>query len=1097
MSDSVAEIGSFTSVGSLGEVTSASMLINAQHGWHITRGRPAYEPTTQGGTTYDETGLGYPLEAYTLMRLSFGHGTDVYERYLEVRTLKPQATSLGLFEHVELSGLERNLKDILVPGHWWFRTYRDVLDDIVAHYNAQRGTVQPALRLLDANIGVDLNRTTLGPINFYAGTDCFSAINQLVDRLRQPLQSGGLGDYVSAYYTDRVVPPPGARNWTATRRWSAGDIAIHNGRAWRIASAGIVSDPPDRSARWEEVTGLYLGIDLHIVSQGARGDAIPIIRSAEIEGTSTVVRHRYAPQATLTIVRGMAGTGTMPMSVAHYAGRTEAFARATPWRAGVRYGEGQLVRHRPTSGNNADGTPQNHPERRWRCRVAHLSSATNAPPASGAQNTQWAAVTEWEYVNASGRVARDNWAYIARQSGGMWDADADDDAQSYDAGYSSVTFPDSNLVIRDVDTWGDWAHYRLAGSSSARIASDAAEGTRVLIDGIAPSLQSDGTPSGLSTPTDDNALVQRYGGTWIVMRRFEQDPGDTTYEVNVLREGKVYEWSPGPPTVARADEFWNAQDDYVTGYVVRYTAVAADVTAVPTLVSGTTYVYRRLSFATSRYVRPSTLMPPPRDTRRWELVGQLDDDNAPVGHVPRGYGPERRSRAGPRAWRDASEGGIVPNHCFHYPYSVSLVEPLVRKPDGAPASLPRAVRVEYLAASPVGAVGLMLTPEESAEVALAHVRFAAAHVGTAISSVLAANGLPPLGDDADISPQGVFKSLSANAQRYFARIRGYTNLGWWYTLFEAPLPMAGGGPFVPPFLDLNNRNMTPSGASGWTAMDAEELDKLTGIRFDIWFDKLFGLWRVPQGNLPFRCFILDNESNIWIHDFAVRHLGVRQDVLLNFSSFKSYSARTPINLSNAILNAIRPELRELESLNRRQIKHIGLHLLSPYDEHGRFVPWFNPWNNLFETFGKLATGAVRHIGIIDNFAFVKAPIAIERRGPADNEGAVSRNIMAPVAELPISNTVQLRQAAQARAHLNAWRLDNMTVKIPGRHDILAEQSVVLADPRLVSESDVGGAAGAGTLKLAVTRVSHSYQADGGGWLTDLTLYRRINRGTVA
>ena len=103
--------------------------------------------------------------------------------------------------------------------------------------------------------------------------------------------------------------------------------------------------------------------------------------------------------------------------------------------------------------------------------------------------------------------------------------------------------------------------------------------------------------------------------------------------------------------------------------------------------------------------------------------------------------------------------------------------------------------------------------------------------------------------------------------------------------------------------------------------------------------------------------------------------------------------------------------------------------------------------------------------------------------------------MAPIEDRPnISNVVQLQAAAGAQAELSAWRLDNFTLRIPGRANILAEQSIYLRDPRMVSEADAGDAeAQSGTLKLTVTRVSHSIQADGHGWITELTLVRRIRR----
>ena len=1079
MSDSVSEIPSFTNVGSLGEVTSANVMLDAAHGWHVTRGRPGRGSGT--GAAF-ESERGYAIDQYTLMRLTFGHGSETYSRYMEARTLKPQNTTQGILNSVDMAGLDRNLRDILVPGHWWFRTYREVIDDIISHYNAQRGTSQPPLHLEDANVRVDLDREIYGSINLYAGTDTFTAVNQIVDRLRQPLASGGLGDYISVYYTDRVNPPDGTPAWSPASPYAAGTDVTPGGRVWRAVGARAAGQEPGVHASWAERTGLHLALDMHIVSQGERVPDVPTVRAGDIAGGSTILGLRQPAASTLVVVRGTAGTGTLPMSIAHWTGRTEAFARAPPWEAGTSYHPGQLVTYRDAPAGD------HHAQRRWRCLVGHTSSPANAPPAAAASSAQWQRLTEWEYVR-EGRpgVAVDNWAYNARESGGMWDHTKDDTAQSYNAGRSSVTYPDSNLVIRDQDVWADWVHYRHETATAGPLANDAADGTRVILDGAATMNGADGQPTGLVPGADDNAMIRRFGGSWHVVRRFPNPlPRGTVYEVNVLGEGRIYEWVPPVPTDPDTDEFWSRYDDYAPGYAVRYVAVAADVAAVPTLAAGTTYVYRRTGRLPTWYGSGGPRSPPPRSPLDWELVGALDAENAPAGHVPSGYGPERRARTGTPAWRDVSSAGLASNHCFHYPHSVRQGDPLTRLPDGGPAQFARSARVEYRFGGT-----LFASPVIQAEITAAVLRMAAAYAGTGVNLALRNLGLPDVTPGEDTTPQAVFKSLSPAAQAALSASTGYANLGWWYTLFEAPLPSRGGGPFRPHYLDLNNRNVTPSGNHGWAAPDAEELDKITGIRFDILFDKLVGPFRAPQGALPFRCYILDDESNVWVHDLVDRHLNVRQDVVLSLQGFKAYVARAPLNVENALLNAIRPELRNLESLNRRQVKRIGLHLLTNYDEHGRFVPWFNPWHNLLESATALAGKIVSHIGTIDNFCLVKAPIAVATRSPSENTGAPARTIMSPVTDRPISNTVQLRQAAEAQAHLQAWRTYNYTVTVAGRTDIQAEQSFYLEDPRFVSQADAGRP---GTLKMVATRVSHSYQADRGAWMTDITGYLRINRG---
>lgn len=306
-----------------------------------------------------------------------------------------------------------------------------------------------------------------------------------------------------------------------------------------------------------------------------------------------------------------------------------------------------------------------------------------------------------------------------------------------------------------------------------------------------------------------------------------------------------------------------------------------------------------------------------------------------------------------------------------------------------------------------------------------------------------------------------------------------------------------GSTYRPPVLDINNRNMTPSGSSGWGAADAEDLGRITGIRFMLNFDKRVGPFRIPfRGNIPFRCWVVDSESAVWHQDFSYSLLGTNQEVRLDFSNFTRLHSRAPVEVENAILNVILPELRTAPGFNSRTIKLVGLHLLDNYDESGRYWPFFSPWNNLFEFGGRAITNSpVDHIGTVDGLAFIKSPIAVANEGPGENSAPAGRTIAAPITERPnISNYVQLKAATEALADLNAWRLDNYTIRVPGRVDVLAESSIVLKDPRLISEEDVSGQPG--TLKLTVTRVSWSVTADFRGWYTEMTCYRRINRGAV-
>jgi len=1049
--DGIIEFSSFTSAGSLGEVSGAVLHLDARHGWLLTRGRPAlgagFDP--QGA---DATARGHPIDQFSLCRLSVGRGSSAYSRYLEVRDMRPQSNERGLSVIVDFACLERNLKDVLIPGHWWFYDYSEVLDAIIAHYNSQKGTAQPTLSL-DRGSSIGLGFPTRTPVNFYAGTSCYDAINQLIDRLRQPVEAGGLSDYVSAYYTDGAD---------------------------------------------------HTSIVLHIVRQGDRGTATPTIEWGGGK-VAEVIRTRLPSAATHTIVRGRAGAGTMPMHFARAASMREEFAEAPGWESGVAYGRGSLVAHGASSGPH-------YALKRWRAKRDVAASST--PPAEGAD---WEERTEWahigQHMQAWARFAR-----AARDAGGQWDRTP----RTMAVDLNSASYPDSNLVIRDLGYWQDWAHHT---ATSSTLEAGQPEGTRVLVRGAAPTAHVDGTPTGLTagqvtTEADagevgdlvgnaDNSLIQvDQGGKWFVARRFPALPagtaGTNSYSVAVIQEGRIYEWSREYSTVA-ADARWWPYAAYGHGELVERTATAADVAAADGLTLGTKYVYRartRIAGVVDT-VTFAALDPPPQDASRWELVGAYDDlgeDERPVATTRRGDFWERRSRASATwSWEDVSGDGITPNHCFHYPHSVENVPSLYRTPDGAPqagadTALRTIYRWEWLEE------GLAVDARDEARAVVGRLVAPSAGPYERIWSTL---GIAL--DGALEAAQQVWRAASAAVRQFLQDYIGTKNLGWWTVLFEAPMPNDGSA-YQPHVLDLNNRNVTPSGNMGWaSAVDSEDLGRITGLRFMLRFDKRIvnprfdtdpeaGGYRIlARGNIPFRCWVVDTESRVWHQDFTYRLLGTNQQVQLDFANFSALHSRAPVNAGNIYINTVLPEVRTVEGFNPRKIKMVGLHLLDNYDEHGRYWPWFNPWNNLFEFGGRLIVGsAVDSIGTVDGFCFIKAPVAIAVQAPGENSAPPSRTIMAPITERPnISNYVQLKGAATALAELNAWRLDNYTVRLPGRSDILAESSIILHHRGMITEGDVSGTPN--TLKLVVTRVSHSVTADFRSWFTELTCYRRIRR----
>lgn len=324
--------------------------------------------------------------------------------------------------------------------------------------------------------------------------------------------------------------------------------------------------------------------------------------------------------------------------------------------------------------------------------------------------------------------------------------------------------------------------------------------------------------------------------------------------------------------------------------------------------------------------------------------------------------------------------------------------------------------------------------------------------------------------------------------------------GWWATLFEMPFPPHDGGISEDvgqlfggthdrrtPLLDLNNLNHTPSGQTGFGADDAQNLGPLSGISFLFNFDMFIANVRQPfAGDIPFRCTIYDNESNVWIQDVIYRHLGETQHIFLPFSGFSIYRARRPIGTGAAdiLQNILTPELSVLEVFERRKVKRVTFQMCGSYDSFGRYNP-ANFENVLRALFTGFAQQTFRTQGTIDALCFTKRPLGIAQSGNAGLRHTQTAKRRYPA----ISNIAQLRKIASGELALAQHRRETFGIRTAGFCDIKPGHSAVLTE-RDLYPSMVQGVLQ--SRRLAVRKATYTIAPNHDGFTREVSVYQRIN-----
>ena len=212
-------------------------------------------------------------------KLEFKKGSKTYSRILFLDSLLPQESGNGNQIQLELFGREKHLESIIIPGHWFFITVKNLVRVIIDYYNINRGTNQPEIEY-----DLDFPDFPLGTFDFGSGINVIDALRQAIAWLQLPVSASGAGTIFSMVFEDNP----------------------NNGK-----------------------------LTLKIFPQGEATDTIDTITSHIDHAKVTRVYERYA--ANLVVLRGQQGSGSMPPNHSEWTGRTEEYDNIPVWRNDISY----------------------------------------------------------------------------------------------------------------------------------------------------------------------------------------------------------------------------------------------------------------------------------------------------------------------------------------------------------------------------------------------------------------------------------------------------------------------------------------------------------------------------------------------------------------------------------------------------------------------------------------------------------------------------------------------------------------------------------------------------------------------------------------
>ena len=285
----VISIDKLTDTGT-GEIASAQLFLNTMFGQFITESNSNTTPI---------------IDQYNTIQIRvWDNDTLEFSRYMFVDDILPQQIQEGQEMQVELYGREYYLKKMKIPGHFYFIRYIDLIKEIIAFYNANRGSDQPGI-ITEYN-GVDYLEVPSYPagiFDFGSGVNCYDALMQIISRLSLPVSAGGAGDFYELLFEDV-------------------------GTTYLLCKIFPLGSKPDN----------------------------PVIVYGKDKDTQSVTETKQPIAANLVVCQGQQDTGRYPKEVAQYTARLEEYNNFPEYDSTIAYPPNAYVRYQGSLYQVINGT---------------------------------------------------------------------------------------------------------------------------------------------------------------------------------------------------------------------------------------------------------------------------------------------------------------------------------------------------------------------------------------------------------------------------------------------------------------------------------------------------------------------------------------------------------------------------------------------------------------------------------------------------------------------------------------------------------------------------------------------------------------------